>query len=191
VCPNDANFYFEVEPVEILYNNVKITEEGWVPIEGGVFTIRESHQLATFADACNDCGNCDVFCPEDGGPYLEKPRFFGSINVWRRWNKLDGFVLTHKDGKPALHGRIRSSECELLLDEQSRTAHFHAHGVVVVVDWDSYKILDVEHWADAVGKTIEMMPFLSMAMLMKGMLHTDRVHFVNVDLMRYARNPET
>ena len=28
---------------------------------------------ANFADACNECGNCDVFCPEDGGPYLSKP----------------------------------------------------------------------------------------------------------------------
>src|SRR5262249_42293868 len=29
-------------------------------------------------DFCNECGNCDVFCPEEGGPYKVKPRFFGS-----------------------------------------------------------------------------------------------------------------
>ena len=37
------------------------------------------HQIANWADACNDCGNCDVFCPEDGGPYIEKPRLFSSL----------------------------------------------------------------------------------------------------------------
>ena len=36
-------------------------------------------QIATFADACNECGNCGVLCPEDGGPYLTKPLFFGSL----------------------------------------------------------------------------------------------------------------
>ena len=78
VCPNDANFSFEIEPFERNYKNVEIVNGSWRTIEGGVMKIEETHQIANFADACNDCGNCDVFCPEDGGPYLEKPRFFRS-----------------------------------------------------------------------------------------------------------------
>jgi len=35
-----------------------------------------------FADFCNDCGNCDVFCLEDGGPYLLKPRLFVDRERW-------------------------------------------------------------------------------------------------------------
>jgi putative selenate reductase len=56
-CPNDANFTF-------------------------VLADREApHQIGNFADLCNDCGNCDVFCPEDGGPHRVKPRFFASGDV--------------------------------------------------------------------------------------------------------------
>ncbi|MBM4167495.1 MAG: glutamate synthase, partial [Ignavibacteria bacterium] len=78
VCPNDANFYFEIEPTEIHFNNIEIANGSWKEIDGGIFSVKDKHQIANFADACNECGNCDVFCPEDGGPYIEKPRFFGS-----------------------------------------------------------------------------------------------------------------
>ena len=68
-------------------------------------TLRERHQIANFADFCNDCGNCDIFCPEDGGPYKIKPRFFGSEPVWRESADLDGFfvepakILARIDGR--------------------------------------------------------------------------------------------
>ena len=39
---------------------------------------RERQFLNYYADFCNDCGNCDVFVPEEGGPYKVKPRFFGA-----------------------------------------------------------------------------------------------------------------
>jgi putative selenate reductase len=53
VCPNDANFSFLLPP----------------------------RVIGNVADLCNDCGNCDVFCPEDGGPQRLKPRFFASGDV--------------------------------------------------------------------------------------------------------------
>ena len=73
----------------------------------------KSTQIAIFADACNECGNCDVFCPEDGGPYLEKPRFFGSVASWRRAAPLTGFVLTKEDGAFVLRGRMPEGEFAL------------------------------------------------------------------------------
>ncbi|HLX11168.1 MAG TPA: 4Fe-4S dicluster domain-containing protein, partial [Bacteroidota bacterium] len=102
VCPNDANFIFEVEPLEIDFKNIEITALSWREIHGGTYAIRENHQIANFADACNDCGNCDVFCPEDGGPYIEKPRFFGSLESYNRWSALSGFFFTRENGLPVL-----------------------------------------------------------------------------------------
>ena len=59
--------------------------DGWAWRERGrSLALEEKHQIANFADFCNECGNCDVFCPEDGGPYVVKPRFFGSEADWRR-----------------------------------------------------------------------------------------------------------
>ena len=34
--------------------------------EGAPLRIEKKHQIATFADFCNECGNCDVFCLADG-----------------------------------------------------------------------------------------------------------------------------
>jgi len=183
VCPNDANFYFEIEPVEIHYKNVKIENGSWSEIDGGIFTIRESHQIATFADACNECGNCDVFCPEDGGPYIEKPRFFGSLDAWRKWNSLSGFFLTRENGSVVLYGRFTDKEYVVKFNEQSRAASFHTDGVEVVLDWDSHRILNVTYSHDSDGKVIDMAYYFTMATLMKGMLDLSRVHFVNVGLL--------
>jgi putative selenate reductase len=63
VCPNDANF------------SVRMPATAQVPV-----TV--ARQIVNFADFCNDCGNCDIFCLEDGGPYLLKPRLFVSRERW-------------------------------------------------------------------------------------------------------------
>jgi putative selenate reductase len=75
--------------------------------------LRMGKQLVHFADFCNDCGNCDVFCPEDGGPYLLKPRIFGTPDAWRAEPGLDGFYLERTvDGEHVL-GRFAGSEFQL------------------------------------------------------------------------------
>ena len=38
--------------------------------------IRETHQLAVFEAGCNECSNCEVYCPEQGAPFVLKERLF-------------------------------------------------------------------------------------------------------------------
>ncbi|NNE09003.1 MAG: glutamate synthase, partial [Gemmatimonadetes bacterium] len=83
VCPNDANFTLAMPPKEITVVKLTKTAIGWDAAEGETIVLNEKHQIANFADFCNECGNCDIFCPEDGGPYIIKPRFFGSGEDWR------------------------------------------------------------------------------------------------------------
>jgi putative selenate reductase len=63
VCPNAANF------------SVRVVATPALPVT-------ESRQIVNFADFCNDCGNCDVFCPEDGGPARVKPRVYIDRARW-------------------------------------------------------------------------------------------------------------
>jgi putative selenate reductase len=81
---------------------------------GETFELKQgAHQLANFADACNDCGNCDVFCPEWGGPYKVKPRFFASEASYRAAPMLDGFLV-----RPGvIIGRIEGREHTLRIGE--------------------------------------------------------------------------
>jgi putative selenate reductase len=55
-CPNDANFR--------------------IPL-----AMAKPHQIVTFADLCNDCGNCEAFCPDLGAPNRVKPRVRMDGNV--------------------------------------------------------------------------------------------------------------
>jgi putative selenate reductase len=45
-------------------------------------------------------------CPEDGGPYVVKPRFFGSIAAWAEAPALDGFVLEPAAAGVRIHARF-------------------------------------------------------------------------------------
>ena len=68
--------------------------------------IAKPHQIGAFADACNECGHCDVLCPEDGGPYLTKPLFFGGLAAFEAAPHRDGFVVEQGDLGAIMHGRF-------------------------------------------------------------------------------------
>lgn len=106
VCPNDANFTFALPRLEAPIVKVQRQNGAWARRADGTLVIREKHQIGNFADFCNDCGNCDVFCPEDGGPYAIKPRFFGRLEDWQRHAELDGFCLVRTDAGDVIHGRF-------------------------------------------------------------------------------------
>ena len=100
-------FEIEVEPFVGEVPVIDVGSDGtWRETGRRLYRALKPTQIAIFADACNDCGNCDVFCPEDGGPQIEKPRFFGSLESWRRAAPLTGFVLTREDDALVLRGRM-------------------------------------------------------------------------------------
>jgi len=115
VCPNDANFTYVLPRIEIPIVKLRsLGKDGWARESAGVLRFEKKHQLANFADFCNECGNCDVFCPEDGGPYLLKPRFFGSREHWAAATKLDGFWVERKG--EAIEGRFGGKEYRLRIE---------------------------------------------------------------------------
>ena len=106
LCPNDANFVLPIPPRETPVERVTPGADGWsVDIIGSV-RFAKPRQLATFADACNECGNCGVLCPEDGGPYLTKPLFFGSLAAFEAAGDHDGFVVEKSGDGVSMRGRF-------------------------------------------------------------------------------------
>jgi putative selenate reductase len=110
VCPNDANFTLAIPPERVAIVRLHGGGPSWMAREEGVLTLSEKHQIGNYADFCNDCGNCDVFCPEDGGPYVLKPRFFGSEDGWRHARAGDGFYVERRDGRDVVLGRFSGAE---------------------------------------------------------------------------------
>ena len=113
VCPNDANFVLAMPRMEITVQKLLRQGREWVTQDAGALVLDQRHQIANFHDFCNDCGNCDVFCPEDGGPYALKPRFFSSLAAWKAASDLDGFFLRQDEGTTTAHGRFDGSAYSL------------------------------------------------------------------------------
>jgi putative selenate reductase len=106
ICPNDANFSFVIPPGAIPIEQLVPGANGWTVQPLGALHITKPRQIGTFADACNECGHCDVLCPEDGGPYLAKPLFFGSVEAWAGAPQRDGFVLEKGSNSITMRGRF-------------------------------------------------------------------------------------
>jgi putative selenate reductase len=107
VCPNDANFAYTLPKTEIPVVKLRPRSEGgFAREEAPPLLLEKKHQIATYADFCNECGNCDVFCPEDGGPYILKPRFFGSEETFARFATHDGFYVRREAGGDLVLGRF-------------------------------------------------------------------------------------
>ena len=95
VCPNDANFALKIPQGETEILEFENNNSGWSVNARSSLKLAKKYQIANFADFCNECGNCDIFCPEDGGPYLLKPRFFGSRETFQEFSYRDGFYIEH------------------------------------------------------------------------------------------------
>ena len=135
VCPNNANFAYEVSALERHYHDLVVEPDGSVGASGEArdFRIEGAHQLACYADFCNECGNCDVFCPEDGGPYVEKPRMFGSLDTFTRYSTHDGYLLeVAPTGERRFRGRMRGVEVALLVSGEGATEATFTDGVVEI-----------------------------------------------------------
>jgi putative selenate reductase len=132
VCPNDANFTFAIPTGEFPVVVLTRRNGAWEHTVEGVLPVTEPRQIGTFLDFCNACGNCDVFCPEDGGPYAVKPHFFGSERAWREAAPTDGFYITGSAGSSRVLGRIDGREYAVSLD--GPRARYRGEGFSVAFD---------------------------------------------------------
>ena len=74
VCPNLANWSYEVEPETILLKKIVRNGNRYELEDDEPFVISQKYQVLNIADWCNECGNCTTFCPSMGAPYKDKPR---------------------------------------------------------------------------------------------------------------------
>ena len=182
VCPNDANFVYQNEAAEIAYSNYELLPTGEArPIAGGVFKVARAHQLANYADACNDCGNCDVFCPEDGGPQIEKPRFFGSAESYEKYAGRNGFFLEFGVAGATIHGTIAGKSYKLTCGPDQANARFDNGSAEIQVRTTDHAVVT---WSLKPGvaapHTVDMLPYFQLKFLMDAVSNPGRAHYANV-----------
>lgn len=80
VCPNRANMKVEVE------------------------SLTANYQIVHLENMCNECGNCHMFCPKGGLPYLKKTTIYKNLEEYQNSNNT---------------GLLRISETNFLLRENN------------------------------------------------------------------------
>jgi putative selenate reductase len=158
-CPNDANFVYDTPPASIAYDNFELTADGIRRIPGGVLRILKSHQLANYADACNECGNCDIFCPEDGGPQKQKPRFFGSLETYRKHAGENGFFIDWTG--PVIYGTIAGRS--YILD------HARFETATDVIQLAGNTVVEWQPKDPALPRTLDVLPYLKLKLLVESL----------------------
>jgi putative selenate reductase len=175
VCPNDANFTYEPAVDVLPYDNFELTTEGIRRIPGGMLKLVRKHQLANYADACNECGNCDVMCPEDGGPFIAKPRFFSSYDSYRRFAGRNGFYIHYDAERKTIHGIIDGKSYTLLVDAAADRAWFDEGHQGVEIQLSTGDVVRM-----GPARKVDMQPYHHLKLLLDAVSSPRHVHFANV-----------
>ncbi len=140
VCPNLAFHSYEIEPesyniqkVIVAGNQVKITE-------GNTFEIKQKQQIIHIADWCNQCGNCDTFCPTAGAPYLEKPHLYLDKVIFEK--ERDGYFLEFENGFSTLLSYQKKQKCRFTIG--SDFAIFESEQFKVKLEPATLRVIDIE-----------------------------------------------
>ncbi|MFQ5806569.1 MAG: glutamate synthase [Phycisphaerae bacterium] len=182
VCPNAANFAYPTPVVSFDYNDVIVFPDGsWRDGPPRRYAIARDTQIACYADFCNECGNCDTFCPEYGGPHVAKPSFHGSVETWARAAPRDGFVLKEMPEGGWIRGRVKGRLYQLTYVRQTQQ-YLYDDGVVEarLSGWGHHAIglrllnaLPAEHQLD-------LGIYHTLRYLRDGVLDPRRVNQINV-----------
>ncbi|MBN2776924.1 MAG: putative selenate reductase subunit YgfK [Bacteroidales bacterium] len=137
VCPNFANYSYDIDPVK--YNLKKIVfnlSGSYKLVEDQLFEIKQKHQILNIANFCNECGNCNTFCPTNSAPYKEKPKVHLTKDSFD--NSPIGFWL-NKDQQTIYY---KKNETNVALTKVNNMFVFEVEGTIVSLDKD-YNVLDV------------------------------------------------
>jgi putative selenate reductase len=177
VCPNAANFTYPSPLVNFEYRDLLVDASGPRNAdEPRHFEIKKQRQIANYADFCNECGNCDTFCPEYGGPFIEKPSFYGSIASWKHAAPRDGFFVNSANNRSEIVGRIKGAEYKLT---HASSAYLYEDGVArVTIMGEDHRVVKVEH-RNGAGHRIDMGIYHTLRFLLHGVLDKSGINQIN------------
>jgi putative selenate reductase len=86
VCPNLALYAYQANPFQLSGTDGKLK-----------FVPNQKTQILHIADWCNECGNCNTFCPTSGAPYKDKPHLFMNKKAFSQADDAYYFIYTNEE----------------------------------------------------------------------------------------------
>ncbi|MCX6277221.1 MAG: FAD-dependent oxidoreductase [Bacteroidetes bacterium] len=141
VCPNLANFSFQVEPVTYQMQKAVLLENGSVGfINDDIFRVEQPYQVMNIRDLCNECGNCSTFCPTAGRPFADKPGLCLSIQSFNE--EATGFFLSRLSDRLVLIYKEQNHIRTLSLVENNYI--YETDQVKALIRKDDFSLIEVK-----------------------------------------------
>jgi len=139
VCPNFANYAYEITPVHFNLQKAVYHSDGKVAfVDDQVFKVDQIHQILNIANFCNECGNCTTFCPTQSAPYKEKPKVHLTREAFDK--AADGYFWD--SNAQILHYKFGEESAQL--KEASDLFIFETNDILVHLDKSNFKIVNIK-----------------------------------------------
>lgn len=99
VCPNRANVLIDSKLLSNQYKDI--------------------YQVLHIDALCNECGNCETFCPYEGSPYFDKPTLFWRDDDFSN-SSNNGFMIVSSNETTTFKVRYNSQKGTITYDENGR-----------------------------------------------------------------------
>jgi putative selenate reductase len=164
VCPNFANYSYEITPVRYKLQSAAILDNGMIKIQSDkVFEVKQKYQILNIANFCNECGNCNTFCPTGYAPYKVKPKFYLTISSFNEAE--EGYYLAKlKDRKNLIFRQSGSIKTLTELPDEYLYETDHVFGRFSKSD---FKLLEVKFKTPCI-KQVHFERVAEMSILIKG-----------------------
>jgi len=141
VCPNFSNVYFETEPTELPVWEATLQGKDYTIEKTDTFIIKQGNQIINIGDFCNECGNCETFCPTSGAPYKTKPHFYLTEESFN--SEATGYYLIGNSLKFKTNGRIE------IITHSDKILTYESDEVVAKFNEDNFSLIDLKTTSDA------------------------------------------
>ncbi len=166
VCPNLANFSYQIDPVKYHLRKAIQKEDGNIEMEDDeVFCVNQQFQVLNIRDLCNECGNCTTFCPTSGKPFRDKPGLCLSEDSFNLEQKA--YILRHLPDRKVLVYK-NNDQFEMLCLKKGR--YFYENkDVKATLHPSDFRVMHIEFLSDPV-KTIQFTNAAQMSIILKAAL---------------------
>lgn len=163
VCPNRANLGYGVRVGDYPVFTASRGNGAAVLEPSGTFRVSQPVQVLNVGDFCNECGNCDTFCPTSGAPYRLKPKFYLTEKSFG--HETDGYHLAA--GGTVLVAR-RGGLVERLTRHDDRLV-YETDSLTATLDPTTLEVTGVAFKPAAGDDTVDLRHAVQMAVLLEGL----------------------
>ncbi len=140
VCPNLANYSYEIEPARFELQKIGLNNDGWEILPDQLFEVSQKYQIIHIADWCNECGNCTTFCPTADSPYKNKPHLYLNHKAFEKDD--DCYFMVENEVSVELIFKNKGNLHHL--SEQAKTYLYTTNEAEITIDKKTFKIITYE-----------------------------------------------